>query len=362
MTEEPAFSVHVHNQSQALNFFTSHNVSLVVSSYKDNRVYSFGATDNGKISCWPSLHDRPMALASMNGNVWLAGQHHLIRCAPVGPEYNDDENGKFTTTYVPRQLFALGDQDIHGIYPSNDPNKPYFVATKFSALCQLDPTKPTVTNNVVWKPPFITEIRPEDRCHLNDVCFIDGVPRYASCVCESDAHDGWRDHRQEGGVIVDVQTGENYATGLSMPHSPRWYKNQLWLLNSGTGELGVINEGKFEAKVFLPGFLRGLAFVGRFAIVGSSLDRHEKRFQDLDLGKKLETKKTSPICGLYIVDLASFSITSKIELCGKMVHELYDVCVVPGKRARVMGLNDVDTKTMFVVQEPEAKKEIDEQE
>jgi uncharacterized protein (TIGR03032 family) len=51
--------------------------------------------------------------------------------------------------------------------------------------------------------------------------------------------DGWRDRRVDGGCVVDVESNKIVATGLSMPHSPRWYHDRLWLLNSGTGFLGT---------------------------------------------------------------------------------------------------------------------------
>ena len=92
----------------------------------------------------------------------------------------------------------------------------------------------------VWKPPFISKIVKEDRCHLNGLAMEEGVPRYVTAVSKSDTIDGWRDRRFDGGIIVDVQSGEIVIGGLSMPHSPRVYRGKLFVLNSGTGELGWI--------------------------------------------------------------------------------------------------------------------------
>jgi uncharacterized protein (TIGR03032 family) len=130
------------------------------------------------------------------------------------------------------------------------------------------------------------------------------------------------------------------------------------MLNSGTGHLGVVDikKGKFEPKKFIPGFLRGLQFVGRYAIIGSSLDRHEKRFQDLELGKTLDEKKTTPSCGIFVIDLANFSIAHKIEFVGT-VQEIYDICVVSGRRARTVGVNDNDSTKIFKVVESAVKEE-----
>ena len=86
----------------------------------------------------------------------------------------------------------------------------------------------------------------------------------------SDVVDGWRDRRQNGGVVLDVPEGRVIASGLSMPHSPRLYRGRLWLHNSGTGHFGSIDPGggPFEPLTFCPGYLRGLAFVGDYAVVG----------------------------------------------------------------------------------------------
>lgn len=355
---QPQFEIHTSPDIGA--FFAKHNVSLFATAYKSNTVYTFGATDDLRLGCFYATFPHPMAIGLSTrkdcNEVWIACQNHLVRCSEANSMYNEGNassggGGNFTSTYVPRQLHAIGRQDVHGVYPL-EPNAPWYVSTKYSALCKLDMTKPEVTVNAVWKPPFISEIRGEDRCHFNDVCWVNGIAKYATCICESDAHDGWRDHRQSGGVIIDITKNEIIARNLSMPHSPRWYKNELWLLNSGTGYLGVVDvtTGEFTPKVFIPGFLRGLQFIGRHALVGSSLDRHERRFQDLDLGKNLETKKTSPVCGIFIVDLASLTISNKIEIKGN-IHEIYDIALIPGRRARIVGINDEESTTWSSVQE-----------
>ena len=113
------------------------------------------------------------------------------------------------------------------------------------------------------------------RCHLNGLALVDGEPAYVTAVSRSDVPSGWRERRQDGGCVIDVRSNEVILTGLSMPHSPRWYRGKLWLLNSGTGDFGYVDEktGAFEPLAFCPGYLRGLAFHGDCAVVGLSLER-----------------------------------------------------------------------------------------
>jgi uncharacterized protein (TIGR03032 family) len=157
-----------------------------------------------------------------------------------------------------------------------------------------------------------------------------GRPRYVTAVSRSDTIDGWRDRRADGGIVVEVETGEIVCTGLSMPHSPRMNRGELWLLNSGTGELGVVNhhEGRFEPRAFCPGFLRGLAFHGNFAFVGLSKPRY-KRFEGLALDQRLKDADSEPWCGLQVIDLGSGACVDWFRIDGA-VAELYDLEIIEG--------------------------------
>ena len=154
-----------------------------------------------------------------------------------------------------------------------------------------------------------------------------------TAVSQSDVADGWRDKRRDGGCVIDVSSNEVILTRLSMPHSPRWYKDKLWLLNSGTGEFGYadIERGVFEPVAFCPGYMRGCAFSGDFAIAGLSKPRHNKTFSGLPLDDNLRAKDAEPRCGLVVIDLRSGDIVHSLRIEG-VVEELYDVQVLPGVR------------------------------
>ena len=132
----------------------------------------------------------------------------------------------------------------------------------------------------------------------------DGRPAYVTAVADSDVVDGWRDRRRDGGCVIDVAANEIVARGLSMPHSPRWYRDRLWLVNSGTGEFGTVDlaTGRFEPIAFCPGYLRGLAFVGDYAVVTLSKPRHVT-FHGLELDERLQQRGAEPQCGLQVIDL-----------------------------------------------------------
>lgn len=145
--------------------------------------------------------------------------------------------------------------------------------------------------------------------------------------------DGWRERRSNGGCVIDVMSNSIVVSGLSMPHSPRLYRNQLWLLNSGAGYFGRFNvkSSTFIPITFCPGYLRGLAFWGDYAVVGLSKMRGNKTFSGLALDKNLAALDVEARCGLQIIDLRSGDIVHWLRISG-IVEELYDVAVLPGVR------------------------------
>jgi uncharacterized protein (TIGR03032 family) len=157
-------------------------------------------------------------------------------------------------------------------------------------------------------------------------------------VSTSDVVDGWRDRRRDGGVVLSIPDGRVVASGLSMPHSPRVYKGRIWLHDSGTGRFGSIDPagGEFESLTFCPGYLRGLAFAGDFAIVGLSRPRHDTTFGDLALEDELTRRSADARCGLLVIDLRSGDVAHWLRV-GGLVTELYDVAALPGV-ARPMAL------------------------
>ena len=71
--------------------------------------------------------------------------------------------------------------------------------------------------NSGWRPPFITALAAEDRCHLNGLAIVDGRPGFVTALGTTDTRDGWRANKPHGGCILDVATGEIITRGLSPP-------------------------------------------------------------------------------------------------------------------------------------------------
>jgi uncharacterized protein (TIGR03032 family) len=226
--------------------------------------------------------------------------------------------------------------------------RPVFVNTLFGCLAT---TSERYSFEPLWKPPFLSKLAAEDRCHLNGLAMENGVPRYATAVSRSDVADGWREHRQAGGAVIDVQRNEVVLEGLSMPHSPRLYQKKLWLLDSGNGDFGYIDleHGRFEPIAFCPGYARGLAFIGDFAVVGLSRPRQNKTFEGLRLDEQLKGKRAEARCGLQVIDLRSGDAVHWLRITG-MIEELYDVAVLPEvRRPMAIGIKTDEIRRVITV-------------
>ncbi len=299
-------------------------VSLAFTTYQTGKLFLLGRGPEGRLAVFERTFDRAMGLWADGQTLWLSTRYQLWRFENLlqpGESYQGHDR-----LYVPKVGCTTGDLDIHDVAIDGN-GRVLFVATGFGCLATL---AERASFTPLWRPPFLSRPAAEDRCHLNGLALVEGQPRYVTAVSTSDVVDGWRDRRRDGGVVVEVPGGRVIASGLSMPHSPRWYQGQLWLHNSGTGEFGSLDptQGRFEPLAFCPGYLRGLAFVGRYAVVGLSRPRHDKTFSGLALQEELARRGAEARCGLLIIDLRSGDVAHWLRVEG-MVSELYDVAVLP---------------------------------
>jgi uncharacterized protein (TIGR03032 family) len=306
-------------------------LSLAITSYQTGRVYLVGSDKAGRVAFFERIFERAMGIVGNAQRIYLGSLYQLWRFENV-LRSNEEIHGQYDKCYVPRNAQTIGDLDIHELGIRKD-GKVVFINTKYSCLAELSMTH---SFKAIWKPDFISKLAPEDRCHLNGLAMVDGEPRYVTAVCKSDAVDGWRDRRQNGGVVIDITTNEIVCEGLSMPHSPRWANGKLWLLNAGTGQLGWVDfkSKKFVPLVFLPGFPRGLSIFGNTAAVGLSKPRNQ-RFEGLQLDAELGKRDVDAWCGVQLVSLTSGDVEQWIRFDGD-ITEIFDICFLPNVRNPMM--------------------------
>jgi uncharacterized protein (TIGR03032 family) len=309
------------------NWLAEQGVSLAFTTYQAGKLFLIGLNADGRLSIFERTFNRCMGLWTDSQTIWMSSLYQIWRMEnvlPAGETYRGHDR-----LFVPQVGYTTGDIDVHDMAVDRD-GRLVFAATLFGCLATLSESH---SFKPLWKPPFLSKLAAEDRCHLNGLAMRDGRPRYVTAVSRSDVADGWRDRRTDGGVVVDVDSGEIVADGLSMPHSPRWHDDRLWLSNAGTGEFGYIDpkSGRFEPVTFCPGFLRGATIVGDFAVVGLSLPRENQAFTGLALDEKLKGADAEARCALYVIDLKSGDVVHWLRIEG-VVQELYDVAALPGVR------------------------------
>ncbi len=362
---------------QFTSWLTEQQLSLAFTTYQSGKLFLIGMQENGRLSVFERTLERVMGLCASPDaqTLWVSTLYQLWRfenAVPAGQAANG-----FDRLYVPQLAITTGDVDAHDIALLGEPQRrkgaEEEAATSLSSLCASAPLRfpadrPIFVNTLfsclsapsdthsfrpLWRPPFISRLAAEDRCHLNGLAMRAGAPAYVTAVATSDVHEGWREHRRAGGVVIDVPSGEIVCRGLSMPHSPRLHEGRLYVLNSGAGEFGSVDlaSGKFEPIAFCPGYARGLAIHGHFAVIGLSTCRENRTFQGLPLDDALAAKNTAPRCGLEVIDLRTGDVVHSLSIEG-VVRELYDVAVLPGvRRPSALGFKTEEIRRTITIEE-----------
>ncbi len=343
----PAFEVSA--SRQFTSWLHEQRVSLAFTTYQSGKLFLLGLNADGRLSVFERTFERCMGLCASadSRTLWMSSLYQLWRFENALPDGAATPDGH-DRLFVPQCAWTTGDVDAHDIALDADA-RPIFVNTLFSCLAAPGETH---SFRVVWKPPFISKLAAEDRCHLNGLAMEDGAPRFVTAVSASDLHEGWREHRRAGGIVVDVASGEIVARGLSMPHSPRVVGGRLFVLNSGAGEFGEVDvaSGKFETICFCPGYARGLAVQGNFAVIGLSTCRENRTFSGLPLDDALAQKNATPRCGLLVVDLRSGDVVHSLTIEG-VVRELYDVAALPGvRRPSALGFKSEEIRRTITIE------------
>lgn len=297
--------------------------SLVLSTYQSEQVALVGWR-NHQITLLPRTFQKPMGLAVQGDRLALAGKHevyHFANASDLAPAYLEHQPGRYDALFLPRLTYYSGDLNVHEVAFCQD--ELWVVNTRFSCLASLSPDFSFVPR---WQPPFISELAPEDRCHLNGLAIAQNTPKYATALGETNTPSGWRAQKAIGGILIDIAQNAILCRGLSMPHSPRWWGDRLWVLNSGAGELLTVNPTTGETTVVcvLPGFLRGFTCVGDYALIGLSRIRETNIFGGLPLQERFEDL----VCGVAIVHLPSGNRVGLLEFTAGYT-ELSDLQFLP---------------------------------
>jgi uncharacterized protein (TIGR03032 family) len=332
------------------DFLAQLGVSLLVSTYQAGKVLVIGAGHGAERSSKLNIafhnFEQPMGLA-LSPKMLAIGTRRAVWFLSSARDLASriEPTGRYDGALIARRAMFTGSIHCHDLAWCGD--ELWVVNTLFSCLCTLHPDYNFVPR---WRPPFITTLAAEDRCHLNGMAADGREPKFVTVLGRTDAPGGWRPDKATSGCILSVSDGSVVAQNLSMPHSPRLFDNRLWVLDSGRGHLSVVDpaSGKVEQAAAVPGYTRGLAFWGPYAFVGLSRIRETNVFGGLPIA----AKRDELICGVGVIEwrsgrtVATFMLRSGVE-------EIYDVQVVPVRSLALSGPNpDVDGSPVVWVVPP----------
>lgn len=346
--ESPLRSVYTGGMSQVLDQIGS---SLLVSSPEADRVICI-RRDGRRINTHFRELPRPTGVAVSADRLGIGARaeiHHyeqrLVSRGSQGERRTPD------ACFLPRSRDYTGDIAVHELaYVGAEL---WVVATRFSCLATLDGRHSFVPR---WRPPFISELNDDDRCHLTGLAPVDGRIGFVTALGECDAPDGWREGKLTGGCVIDVASGATVARGLSLPNSPRWHAGRLWVLESGEGALCTIDpeSGAKDTVIHLPGFARGLALVGGLGFVGLSRLRESPDHENLGVSKRFERH----FCGVCIVDLERGEQVGYLRF-EEEIREIFDVALLSGRRfPEIADPGSEEVQRRFVLPDPVAASEL----
>ena len=303
-------------------------VSLLVSTYQAGKVVAVGV-EQGELTLSYHNFERAMGLA-VKPDCIAVGARAQVWFLKSAPDLaaRVEPAGRHDACFLTRSSHFTGEIQAHELAWGRD--ELWLVNTAFGCLCTLDGRHSFVPR---WRPPFLTSLAAEDRCHLNGLALQDGEPKYVTALAETDTPQGWRPDRASSGCLIDVASGQTVARGFAMPHSPRVHQGRVWMLHSGAGQLVLVDpaSGKVDVVTELPGYVRGLALYDRFAFVGLSKIRETATFGGVPIAARRPELK----CGVGVVDLGTGRLAAHLEFVTG-VEEIFDVQVLPGARCPVL--------------------------
>lgn len=322
-------------------------VSLVFSTYQAGKLVSLGS-QGGRLQVGSCELRQAMGVCRTASGLAVGGRDAIWQL-PANREIAArlDPGAGHDLAFLARESFHTG--AILGHDLGWGEGRLWVVNTLFNCLCTLESPWSFVPR---WRPPFISSLAPGDRCHLNGLAMAENGsgPAWVTALAESDEPAGWRPHKRDGGCLIEVASGTVVARGLCMPHSPRLYRGQLYLLDSGRGRLLRCDpaSGRLDTVACLPGFTRGLDCFAGHAFVGLSRIRETAVFGGLPIGEAPDALR----CGIAVVELSSGRCVGSFWF-REGIEEVFACVCLPGYRSPVLvgppGAGDNDDASVWLV-------------
>ena len=342
-SQQPVAPFSASYSAQLPELLLSLNCSLVLSTYQAGKVVMLSPANENSITVLPRSFVKPMGIALDGDKMAIATKNEVIKLSNSKElaEYYPNQPGKYDDFYVPRATYYTGSVDLHDLHFGKDAL--WAVNTSFSCICKIDDT---YSFTPVWQPHFITKLAHEDRCHLNGMVLQDGAPKYVTALGKEDTAQSWRGNIVSGGILMDVLSNKIIAEGLAMPHSPKVYKDELYMLLSASGEFIKVNTATGDREVIkkTDRFVRGLSIYKDYAFIGmSKLRKNSSTFAHLPFAEKAQQ------AGIMVIHLPTKAFVGEF-IFQASVDEIYEVLVLPDctKPNILNTINEVHTQSLVL--------------
>lgn len=337
LTLPPAASstqIHLVCSHQLSGWLQSQQISLACTTHSRGHLWLLSGNPAGSLSVAEQRLPQAQGLFATAERLYVGDRHQIHRFDHLRGGQSHSVTHALFAPRLSYRVGALGIEDLVAVAAGSTPEGcPSAAERLLVASSQLNCLVAVEQERCfpVWKPPFISRLVPEDRCHLSGLAVVEGQPRYVTIAADSDVAGGWRDRRHLAGKVLEVPSGEVVLSELSMPRLPRWVGDRLWLVNAGTGELGTvdINAGQFEPVAFCPGVVQGLAIWRDWAIVSLSAPATFDVFHGLPIAERLAAQPSSLHRGLQIIHLKTGQVEHWLRLENPDL-DLGDLQVLPG--------------------------------
>lgn len=337
----PPFSARYSPQLPELLF--NLNCTLAITTYQAGKVIFLNATDNNRVQILPRTFEKPMGVAVSGNKMAVACKEEVVKLvnSPELAQYYPNQPGRYTGLFVPRATYYTGRVDMHDLDFGTEGL--WGINTSFSCLCLIDDNYSFIPK---WKPPFITELVSEDRCHLNGLTIVDGKPKYVTALGTGNTFQSWRQNIVKGGVLMDVETNEVILKDLPMPHSPRLYKNELYMALSASGEIIKVDIASKSYTIIknLEGFVRGISIIDDYMFVGmSKLRKNSSTFAHLPFAEN------ASVAGIKVLHVPTKAYIGEM-IFETSVDEIYDLQIIPGSnRLGILNtINDIHKQSLMI--------------
>src|SRR4051794_14034923 len=176
--ENRATEIQFHYSARFPDLLEEAGCSLLVSTYQAGQLVAVGVADGQLVLTFRGF-DRAMGVAvgadqiavGSKAEIWSLRDHSEL-AAEIEPA------GRYDKCWLPRSSNVTGGIQCHELaWGSAAAGQPalWLVNPLFSCLAGLDPRHSFVPR---WQPPFISQLAPQDRCHLNGLAMRDGSPSF----------------------------------------------------------------------------------------------------------------------------------------------------------------------------------------